>query len=241
MSSLRGFLARNIFTVYLTMHAEYIQRRCHARVNFMKSIAGQSWGAHPVCLLVLYKSTVRSVIEYGRVSGMPDCRMTRLERIQRRAGRICFVLMRSTHVMSVEDLAGLPPIRQRLLFLNERFLVSALVKLNDLLMVELDELHRIWINSNCLPEWQIVRDSRMISRRHFLTEFDLHLVDLTFVPRVNNGVKMCLRGVEESLFPIIAARLLGEVLGQLQGPTTIYSLYRRFKDRRFGHKWDIFG
>jgi hypothetical protein len=134
--------------------AEYIQRR-HARVNFMKSIAGQSWGAHSACLLVLYKSTVRSVIEYGGVcfSGMSDCHMRRLERIQWRAGRICFGLMRSTHLMSAEVLAGLFPITQRLLFLNERFLVLALVKPNDLLTVKLDELHRIWMNSNCLPEW----------------------------------------------------------------------------------------
>jgi hypothetical protein len=32
-----------------------------------------------------------------------------------------------------------------------------------------------------------------------------------------------LRGVDESLFPIIAPRLLGEVLGELQGPTAIYT------------------
>jgi hypothetical protein len=54
--------------------------------------------------------------------------------------------MISTHVLSVEVLVDLPTIRQRVSFLNERFLVSALVKPNDLLM-------------------QIVRDS---------TEFDLH-------------------------------------------------------------------
>jgi hypothetical protein len=90
---------------------------------------------------MLYKSTVRSFIEYSGVcfSGMSDCHMRRLERIQWRAGR--FGLMRSTHVLSMEVLAGLPPIRQRLTFLNGRFLVSALVKLNDLLMVKLDELH----------------------------------------------------------------------------------------------------
>jgi hypothetical protein len=78
------------------LHAEYIQRRCHATVNFIKSIAGQSWGAHPTCLLRLYKSTVRSVIEYGGVcfSGMSDCHMRRLEQIQWRAGRICFGLLR---------------------------------------------------------------------------------------------------------------------------------------------------
>jgi hypothetical protein len=103
------------------LHAEYIERRCHARVNFMKRIAGQSWGAHPACLLALYKSTVRSVIEYDGVcsSGMSDCYSGK---------RICFGLMRSTHVLSVEVLVDLPPIRQRLSFINERFLVSALVK-----------------------------------------------------------------------------------------------------------------
>jgi hypothetical protein len=63
----------------------------------------------------------------------------------------------------------------------------------------------------------------MALRTHFLTEFDLHLVDLTFVPRVHNAKRMGLRGVDESLFPIIAPRLLDEVLGELQEPITIYT------------------
>jgi hypothetical protein len=45
--------------------------------------------------------------------------------------------MRSTHVLSVEVLVGLLPIRQMLSFLNEKFLVSALVKQNELLMLKL--------------------------------------------------------------------------------------------------------
>jgi hypothetical protein len=84
------------------------------------------------------------------------------------AGRICFGLMRSTHVMSVEVLTGPPPIRHKLSFLNERFLVSALDEPNDLFMVKLDELQ--WNNLNFLSEWEIVRESRMVSRTHFLTE-----------------------------------------------------------------------
>jgi hypothetical protein len=28
-----------------------------------------------------------------------------------------------------------------------------------LLMVKLEELHQIWMNLNCLPEWLIVRES----------------------------------------------------------------------------------
>jgi hypothetical protein len=37
------------------------------------------------------------------------------------------------------------------------------------------------------------------------------------VPRVHNGVRMGLRGVDDSLFLIIAPKLLGEVVGELQG------------------------
>jgi hypothetical protein len=43
------------------------------------------------------------------------------------------------------------------------------------------------------------------------------------VSKVHNGVQMGLRGIDESIFPIIAPRLLGEVLGELQGPTDIYT------------------
>jgi hypothetical protein len=52
--------------------------------------------------MMLYKITVRSVIEYGRVcySGMSNRHMRRLERIQWIPGQICFGLMRSTHVLS---------------------------------------------------------------------------------------------------------------------------------------------
>jgi hypothetical protein len=63
----------------------------------------------------------------------------------------------------------------------------------------------------------------MVSRGHFLTDFDLHLVDLTFVPKVHKGMQMGLWGIGESLFHIIAPRLLGEVLGKLQGPTTMHT------------------
>jgi hypothetical protein len=147
--------------------------------------------------------------------------------------------MRPTHVLSVEVLAGLPPIKQRLSFLNERFLVSAFVKPNYLLIVKLNELHRIWNNLKCLPEWQIVSENRMVSSMHLLTEFDLHLVDLTFVPNVHQGVRMGLREVDESLFPITAPRLLRvRCSGSFRvQPPSIPTVQKP----RIGRNWDIFG
>jgi hypothetical protein len=51
---------------------------------------------------------------------------------------------------------------------------------------------------NCLSEWPIVRESRMVSRAHFLTEFDLHLADLTFIPNVYT-IQGCADGFEGDL------------------------------------------
>jgi hypothetical protein len=55
----------------------------------------------------------------------------------------------------------------------------------------------------------------MVAKVHFLTEFDFHLVDLTFVLKVHKSVQMGLRGIDESMFPMIVPRLLGEVLREL--------------------------
>jgi hypothetical protein len=56
----------------------------------------------------------------------------------------------------------------------------------------------------------------MVSRTHFLSEFDPHLV-------IYKGVYMGFKGIDKSLYPILAPRLLGEVIGELQGPTAIYT------------------
>jgi Reverse transcriptase (RNA-dependent DNA polymerase) len=71
-------------------HVDMIVRKCQRRTNFLKSIAGYSWGAHPSCILILYKSTIRSVIEYGAVcfSEMAETHLKKLERIQWRSARI---------------------------------------------------------------------------------------------------------------------------------------------------------
>jgi hypothetical protein len=64
----------------------------------------------------------------------------------------------------------------------------------------------------------------MASRTHFLTEFDRHLVDLTFVRKVLNGVQM---------------GLWASMLGKLWGPTAIYT--DGSKTEGFGWIWDNFG
>jgi hypothetical protein len=75
--------------------AGYVQKRCLQRLNFLKSIAGVWWGAHPRCMFMLYRSLLGSVLEYGSVSysGMARTHMLRLERVQYRGIRIPLGLM----------------------------------------------------------------------------------------------------------------------------------------------------
>jgi hypothetical protein len=62
----------------------------------------------------------------------------------------------------------------------------------------------------------------MVSRTHFLTEFNLHLVDLTFVPKVHNGVHMGLRGIDELLFMLCYVSIYLFQRAMLYGNLYIY-------------------
>jgi Reverse transcriptase (RNA-dependent DNA polymerase) len=62
------------------IQANYIQRRSLKRINFLKAIAGISWGAHPRCMLLLYKGLIAAVIEYGSIcfSNMAKCHLAKI-------------------------------------------------------------------------------------------------------------------------------------------------------------------
>lgn len=93
----------------------YIVKKCEKRLNFMRSVAGSNWGAHPDSLLMLYKTTILSILEYGCIAfrHLKNCHRIKLMRIQWRALRLSLGLMRSTHTSSLEVLAGVMPLDLR--------------------------------------------------------------------------------------------------------------------------------
>ena len=48
-------------------HINYIIDRCNKRLNLMRNLCGTTWGASISTLLVIYKTLIRSVIEYGEI------------------------------------------------------------------------------------------------------------------------------------------------------------------------------
>lgn len=106
---------------------DHIQKKCQKRVNFLRTIAGSSWGAHPDAMLLLYKTSVRSIMEYGSVAfrHMAATHLLKIKRIQWRALRTCMGLMTSTHTGSLEVILGVQPLEIRWKKLADKLLIKA--------------------------------------------------------------------------------------------------------------------
>ena len=62
-------------------HIEDIVSRAKKRLNLLKAIRGQQWGASPETLLYTYRSYVRPIMEYGSIL-FPHEKETLLQKIQ---------------------------------------------------------------------------------------------------------------------------------------------------------------
>jgi hypothetical protein len=82
------------------------------------------WGAHPDVMLILYKSLIRSVLEYA-YDRMAGTHMLKFERVKYRCLRIVLGLMQSTHVETLEVIGGVSPLRMIFSMLNHGYLISA--------------------------------------------------------------------------------------------------------------------
>jgi len=58
----------------------------------MRAVAGNSWGANKKVLLTIYRSLIRSVIDYAAIAYNSDNLKQRLDVIQHKALRIALVL-----------------------------------------------------------------------------------------------------------------------------------------------------
>lgn len=109
-------------------HIAYVQKRCHQAVNIVKFLCGTWWGAHPDTLLTLYKSYVRSIIDYGLFVWFPTHKkaIQKIERIQYSALRAALGMRKSTPVNVLIAESKLNFIRDRAQYLCKRYLTKIL-------------------------------------------------------------------------------------------------------------------
>ena len=71
-------------------HIKYIEDKCKKRLNLMRAVSGNTWGASKKTLLTIYRALIRSVIDYGAIAynTATESVKHRLDIIQQKAQRI---------------------------------------------------------------------------------------------------------------------------------------------------------
>lgn len=59
------------YRLTFTSQVQEIKKKCSRAINVIKYLCGTWWGSDPETLLILYKSLVRSVIDYGSIIYYP--------------------------------------------------------------------------------------------------------------------------------------------------------------------------
>ena len=94
-------------------HVKYIEDRCKARLNLMRSLSGTNWGASKESLLTVYEALVRPLLQYGAeaMDSASQAAKTRLDTIQSKALRIACGAMHGTAVAALQNECGEPPLK----------------------------------------------------------------------------------------------------------------------------------
>lgn len=116
------------YKLSFNFHISQIQTECSLALNIVKFLAGTWWGSHPDTLLCLYKSFIRSIIDYSSFIYFPKKKsnIDKLERIQYAAIRSALSFRKSTPTNILLSESKLPPIAERSQNLCQRYLVKML-------------------------------------------------------------------------------------------------------------------
>jgi len=96
-------------------HINYIIDRCNKRINLLRALTGTDWGANKKTLIMLYRSLIRSIIDYGAIAydSASESSKRRLDQIQSKALRICCGAMIMTPVAALQVECGEMPLELR--------------------------------------------------------------------------------------------------------------------------------
>ena len=96
-------------------HIDDIRSRCLRRLNILRCISGQNWGADRKTLLNLYTSLIRSILEYNAFlfDNISETRKASLEAVQNEAVRIITGAFRTSPTCSLLAEVNLPSLAHR--------------------------------------------------------------------------------------------------------------------------------
>ncbi|KAJ8050202.1 RNA-directed DNA polymerase from mobile element jockey [Holothuria leucospilota] len=96
-------------------HIDHLRRKCQGALNLLKVVSKMDWGADRPVLLRLYRSLVRSKLDYGCVvySSARESYLRKLLPIHNQGLRICLGAFRTSPMQSIYIEANEPPLQIR--------------------------------------------------------------------------------------------------------------------------------
>ena len=93
-------------------HIKYLKTKCLKPMNLFKIIAHQTWGADQSTLLTLYRTLIRSKLDYGAIvyGSARKSYLKILEPVANQTLRVCLGAYRTSPVCSLQVLAHEPPL-----------------------------------------------------------------------------------------------------------------------------------
>ena len=114
---------------------KYIKDSTNERMNILKVLSHKSWGLNTEVLLGIYKTLVRSLLDYSLFlfGVLSDNMKSKLQTIQNLALRIIYKTRYDYSSELLHSRAKLQRIEDRARFLNLRYINSAIINENELL------------------------------------------------------------------------------------------------------------
>ncbi|CAB0029393.1 unnamed protein product [Trichogramma brassicae] len=124
-------------------HINYVKKKCTSTMNIMKFLCGTYWGSHPDTLLILYKSYIRSIMDYGSFIYLPKNKQDKLklERIQFAAIRCALGYRMSTPTNILLAEAKMFSFEERTKMLGKAYIAKALSNSNFEVTLKIEEFY----------------------------------------------------------------------------------------------------
>lgn len=96
-------------------HIQQLKSKCNKALDLMKSVSSTEWGADQKTLMTIYRSLIRSKLDYGCIvyNSANNTDLTNLESISNEAMRIASGCFRSTPIHSLQVITSEPPLQIR--------------------------------------------------------------------------------------------------------------------------------
>jgi ribonuclease HI len=96
-------------------HIKILAAKATSRINVMRAVAGKDWGSDRTSRIIMYKTWIRPVLEYGSASltTAPTKSLKILERVQKDALRLCLSCNTMVSQLSLEAHAHIEPLSVR--------------------------------------------------------------------------------------------------------------------------------